>query len=106
TKKGRLGIEFFDRASGDGDPAYVTYSPLILHVDRKVWQRAKERDGYARFIIAHEVGHILLHNDYEHKFSHDPSVQINFAQDEYSSEWQANKFAAYFLLPDRIVRQF
>lgn len=54
------------------------------------------------FTIAHELGHFFLHYDYEH-----PSEQeVIFAR--YGSnqfEWQANRFAAAFLMPEEEFRK-
>jgi hypothetical protein len=106
-KKGRsLKIEFFDKL-GDEDPAYVTFDNIIvLHVDNEVWELADIGDPTARFIIAHEIGHILLHNHFAKAFSNSPEDRIKFAEKEYSAEWQANTFASYFLLPTHIVVEF
>ena len=38
-KKGRFSVEFFD-ASDDEKPAYVTFGPPTLHIDREVWTLA------------------------------------------------------------------
>jgi hypothetical protein len=60
--KAGLKIELFDKDFADDEPAHVSFNPLTLHVDRKVWTDAKIGEGYARFIVAHEIGHILLHD--------------------------------------------
>jgi IrrE N-terminal-like domain len=106
-KKGRpLRIEFFDKTT-DEDPAYVTFDALIiLHVDNEVWELADIGDPTARFIIAHEIGHLLLHNHFAKAFSNSPEDWIKFSEKEYSAEWQANTFALYFLLPTHIVVAF
>jgi DNA-directed RNA polymerase subunit RPC12/RpoP len=57
-------------------------------------------------VVAHEVGHLVLHDYSAQAFSSDPSLQIRFAENEHSAEWQANKFADYFLLPDEVVLRF
>jgi IrrE N-terminal-like domain len=103
--KGALNIRLFDASSGS-DFASVTYNPLTLHVDSEVWELAKRGDPDSRYMIAHEIGHILLHDHYARPFSNDPSQQRNFAQNEHSAEWQANTFAGFFLLPDHLVRSF
>jgi hypothetical protein len=36
----KLHFDFFDRERWFDDPAYVTYDPLTLHVDRQVWKDA------------------------------------------------------------------
>jgi hypothetical protein len=104
-RKGPLKIEFFDAREGE-TPAYVTFKPLTLHVDREVWELAKLGEPEAKFIIAHEIGHILFHDHHAQGFSNDPSQQIKFAQKEERAEWQANTFASYFLILPRIVEAF
>jgi hypothetical protein len=79
-KKERLKIEYFDRTCKYDEPAYVTFNPLTLHVDRAIWHAAKAREEYARFVIAHEVGHIILHDHDAKAFSSDPLLRIQFAE--------------------------
>jgi hypothetical protein len=62
-KTGKLIIEFFT-VSEQQTPAYVTYNPTTLHVDFGTWQDADLGEPTARFIIAHELGHIALHDSY------------------------------------------
>jgi Zn-dependent peptidase ImmA (M78 family) len=106
-KQKSLKIEFYDRDFKQDDPAYVVFDPVqplvTLYVDRKIWNDAKSGKAYARFVVAHEVGHIVLHDHSAQAFSSDPSLQIRFAEKEHSAEWQANKFAQYFLLSDEAV---
>jgi IrrE N-terminal-like domain len=98
----KLHIEFFDMR-GRRKPAYVRYKPLTLHIDHEIWKLADLGDPKARLILAHEIGHIVLHDHRAQAFSNDPSVKVNFARNEESAEWQANTFAAHFLLPTDIV---
>jgi hypothetical protein len=100
--KGELQIEFYDRCNND-DPAYVRFTPLTLYVDRKVWAAAGNGETYARYIIAHEIGHIVLHDQFAVAFSDEQAAQLKYLQDEESGEWQANMFAGYFLAPDHIA---
>jgi hypothetical protein len=104
-KKGPLHIDFFDAREGD-IPAYVTFDPLTLHVDREVWHLADLGEPDAKFIMAHEVCHILFHDHYAQAFSNDPKEQIKFVQHEERAEWQANTFASYFLVTPQIVEAF
>src|SRR5262249_25437440 len=104
-KKGALKIEFYDREFKEDDPAFVSFDPLTLNVDRKIWADAKAGEEYARYVIAHEVGHIVLHDHHAKSFSKDPSDQLRFADDGQSAEWQANTFARHFLLPDPVVQK-
>lgn len=100
-KKDPLHFDFFDVEAG-GKPACVSYRPLTLHVDREVWELAGLGDPESRFIVAHEVGHIILHDHHAKAFSGDVNARRHRAN-EVSAEWQANIFATYFLLPDHIV---
>jgi hypothetical protein len=102
---GALEIEFYDRAFKEDTPSYVTFDPLTLNVDRKLWADAKIDDGNARYVIAHEIGHIVLHDHSAKAFSNNKADQIRFADQGQSAEWQANAFAGYFLLPDHIVER-
>jgi Zn-dependent peptidase ImmA (M78 family) len=100
--KGRLQIELYDRSKND-DPAYVTFKPLTLHIDRKIWTSAGDGEAYARYVVAHEIGHIVLHDEFAVAFSDKETAQLKYLQDEESGEWQANIFAGYFLAPDHVA---
>ena len=102
AEKGKFSVEFFDASEGQ-KPAYVTFEPLKLYVDREVWKFAGLGDPESRFIVAHELGHLFLHDHHAKAFSDDPTERIRFKEKEHSAEWQANTFAAHFLLPDHIV---
>lgn len=104
-KKGPLKFKFFDMREGE-KPASVTYNPLTLHVDREVWALAGLGDPMARFIVAHEIGHILLHDHHAQGFSNDPSQRIKFVQQEERAEWQADTFASYFLITRCVLDAF
>lgn len=101
-KKGKFSVRFFD-ATDNQKPAYVTFAPPTMHVDREVWKLAEIGEPDARFIVAHELGHLFLHDHHAKAFSDDPAERITYADQGHSAEWQANTFAAHFLLPDHIV---
>jgi hypothetical protein len=103
--KGGLQIRLFDAGPND-KPAYVDYKPTTMHVDREIWRLAQLGEPEARYIIAHEIGHVILHDHTAKAFSNDPREQIKFSRNEYSAEWQANTFAFYFLMPTHIVAAF
>ncbi|SRR6266567_1279550 len=102
ARNGPLRIVFFD-AADDDEPAYVTFDPLTLRVDHEIWELARSGEPDARFIIAHEIGHLVLHDHDAKAFSTSPEDQIKFAPKGNSAEWQANAFAAHLLLPSHIV---
>jgi hypothetical protein len=104
-KKGKFCVKFFD-AAVDQKPAYVTFNPPTMHIDREVWKLAKLGEPEARFIVAHELGHLFLHDHHAKAFSELPSERIKYAENENSAEWQADTFAEHFLLPDHLVEAF
>jgi IrrE N-terminal-like domain len=112
-KKGKLSVKFFDREFDQEDPSYVEFDParrdnyVTLHVDRKLWQLAERGDSYACWVLAHEIGHILLHDHYANAFSSDEQTQVPFTgSKEDFAEWQAIIFAGHLLLPTHVVRKF
>ncbi len=67
----------------------------IFRIRESVYNNAIEGSPRDRFTIAHEIGHLFLHDD----------VSVSFARNEKSipaykdPEWQANTFAAELLVP-------
>jgi hypothetical protein len=104
-RKGRLKIEPIDDSPYEFR-AYVKFTPtLTMYVQKGVWSRFQEGRSEERIIIAHEIGHILLHNDEAKQFSRDKSLQIRFAGDEDSAEGQANTFADHLLIPTHVAER-
>jgi hypothetical protein len=100
--KGTLQIKFYSFEDLP-EKACVSFNPLTLHTVESIWRDADLGKPYARFIVAHEIGHIVLHDEFAVAFSDDKAAQLNYIQDEESGEWQANTFADCFLVPDHIV---
>jgi hypothetical protein len=102
--KGVLQIKFY---SFDDLPerACVTFNPLTLHIVKDIWNDADLGKPYARFIVAHEIGHMVLHDEFAVAFSDDKAAQLKYVQDEESGEWQANTFADHLLVPDHVARK-
>lgn len=113
-KKGKLAIQFFDREFPQDDPAYVKFAKdqcdncVTLHVDREIWRRAELGDSDACEVLAHETGHILLHDHYANAFSSDANGQKLFAgtSKEDFAEWQAITLAGHLLIPNRVARKY
>lgn len=104
----RIKICFLRQRFGES-PAFIKFGRIIeLNVDERVWRQAQirshEAHESARHILAHEIGHILLHKDQSKAFSNIPFA-LTFFEKEESAEWQANTFARHFLLVDRHVRE-
>lgn len=72
----------------------------IFRIRESVYDNAIEGSPRDRFTIAHEIGHLFLHDD----------VSVSFARNEKSipaykdPEWQANTFAAELLVPLSRIR--
>ena len=84
-------------------PAYITYKPTTLHVDKEIWDEAESGEPKARFILAHELGHVLLHDHHAQLFSEEKS---GIWREEESSEWQADCFAEELLITESALREF
>jgi Zn-dependent peptidase ImmA (M78 family) len=104
-KKGELKIELYNMDFKYDDPAFVSFNPRTLNSDRKIWADASLGEAYPKFVMAHEIGHLTLHDHLAKAFSQDKKTKISFADKEHSAEWQANTFAGHFLLPDSILEQ-
>lgn len=99
---GGLIIRVFDQKEGE-PPAHVSYEPTTLHVDREIWRDAKIGEPIARYILAHEIGHLVLHSHAELSFSVGKEDQSRAPDNEQSAEWQANVFAHFLLVPDEVL---
>jgi IrrE N-terminal-like domain len=66
----------------------------------------KDGEPFASFILAHEAGHILLHDNSAKAFSNQKTSQLSFIPPEDSAEEQANQFAGHLLLPTRTITKF
>ncbi len=108
----KIELEIVPEVREPNDPAVVKYTRLnkftndvkvTLHVDEEILELAKLGEPESKFIFAHEIGHIILHNFDAKAFSSDFGDQNHFEQQEYSAEWQANMFAGHLLLPDSLV---
>lgn len=97
---GALSLHLYDDGS---EFAFVTFNPLVLHVDKNIWEEAEMGEPKARFVLAHELGHIVMHGHYRQEFSANETAGLTFFPPEERSEPQAHWFAAHFLAPDRLV---
>lgn len=108
-----LRIDFFE-AKANEDLAYVEFKPparfgkrtITLNIDREIWELAKIGEPEARFIVAHEIGHIVLHDHEAKAFSDDDGSRLSQFEKEETAEWQADIFAICFLMPAHVVVAF
>jgi len=85
----------------DGVLGQITFSPLVIKIDK-----GHENEARKRFTLAHEIGHFLLgHSEYMlSEKCHKSLLNIENPndigiRDVMRMEWQANQFASYLLLP-------
>lgn len=98
-----LNISFFNSRTGQ-PPASVKYEPLRLYFDKEAWDLADLGDPWSRYVAAHEICHIFVHNSDAQPYSGVRRKWIDF--DELSAEWQANTFADHFLVSDASIERF
>jgi Zn-dependent peptidase ImmA (M78 family) len=90
---------------GDAE-AYTEFNPPLIAVRNSVYSLARRRDGRARMTFAHELAHLVMHpGAAKLRIESGNKTRVKIRPFE-SAEWQARKFAAYFLLPSHIVVQF
>jgi hypothetical protein len=79
--------------------AYAEFDPPLIAVRNSVYSLARRCDGRARMTFAHELGHLVMHPGASKlRVETGNKTQAKIRPFE-SAEWQARKFAAYFLLP-------
>jgi hypothetical protein len=103
--KGLLKVCLFDAPKG-GKPARVKYKPLRLFIDRDVLEAASEGFPFERFIVGHELGHIVEHDDTAKAFSASDSDRLTAWPKEELAEWQADTFADNLLVPRKFLFAF
>lgn len=81
-----------------GREAEMCPTGFCIRVRESVYMKAMEGDCHSRFTLAHEAGHFFLHR-FQHLAFGLPLHGINTPA-YCNSEWQANTFARYFLVPD------
>lgn len=99
-------LEIKDLYGTEDYPAYVSFKPLKLVCDDEVWEHAKLGASYARYIVAHELGHLTFHSGHDQHFSSPDCVFESWHPEHEGTEWQAHEYAERVLLPNFIVRQF
>lgn len=105
--KGRLKIQIV-KDSRSEFPAWVKFSPsLTLFVQNSIWHRFLSGYPKEREIIAHEIGHIILHDHTAMRFVGSKELYLKFTgSKEDFAEWQADTFAAHLLIPDSLIQKY
>ena len=103
--KGLEGLDFvvLPEDQMHGALAYTTSNPPRIFLGQKTANDLARGDGRARWTLAHEMGHLLMHPG-----AAKPRMAIGNARTSWiatfeSAEWQADEFAANVLMPEEIV---
>lgn len=85
--------------------AFLSRDLKGIHIDRQVYMTTENR---ARFSLAHETGHLVLHGDYIESLEIGgieewKSEVLNRGKEHEFLEAQANLFAGYLLMPSNLL---
>lgn len=88
-----------------GDMPFLEGETLLgqctIRIREDIYEAACNGDGRARFTIAHEVGHFLLHTPDSIVLCRlEPGQRLRPFEDP---EWQANTFASELLMPPYLI---
>jgi Zn-dependent peptidase ImmA (M78 family) len=90
----------------DGIEGYTAFSPPMIALPDTGYFDLIAGKPRARWTAAHELGHLFLH-EATTKHRDTASVANQIIGHAYNSaEWQANRFASEFLMPEHVVSEF
>ncbi len=72
----------------------------IIRLPEEVYNRLRQSCTHARFTAAHELGHLFMHSGDSVHYA-----RTKHADETTDPEWQANQFAACFLMPEAGFRK-
>jgi hypothetical protein len=81
--------------------AVTDFQKRIVYIRESTYNKLGEDDGRARFTLAHECAHVILHTEHllQKLATAARAVDITQVPPYISPEWQANTFAAALLMP-------
>lgn len=91
-------VEILENSAMD-DMAVTFPEKHKMYIREDTYQGAIKGNGRDRFTIAHEIGHYILHDVNSISFARGSEEIKSFE----SPEWQANAFAAEFLMPRALL---
>jgi Zn-dependent peptidase ImmA (M78 family) len=88
-----------DEQFGEKTLAFTKTAPPQIIVRNEIYCRAALGNSFARYVLAHELGHICLSHkkEREHVLTWGNAVSNNL-------EWEADEFAAEILMPSRAIK--
>ncbi|QGM45612.1 ImmA/IrrE family metallo-endopeptidase [Methylocystis heyeri] len=103
--KGVLTVHTFNAPLGYA-PARVKYKPLRLFIDRDVKEAALLGFPFEKYVVAHEIAHIVEHDNTAKAFSSSEAERLKAWPKEELAEWQADTFADNLLVPWKYLFSF
>jgi uncharacterized protein DUF955 len=89
-----------------GYEAYTDCTTKKIFVRTSTWKRLEDGEPRARMTIAHEFAHIVLRHSGNRFRQADNTVRRTIKELEANEEFEARRFAGYFLAPTHLVRRF
>ena len=90
----QIRFEVCDYAEMEGAEGHTCPQGTFIALREDVYRDACRGDGRARFTVAHELGHLVLHTNQPLRRATHGELKPYL-----SSEWQADMFAAQLLMP-------
>lgn len=97
----RFSFEIRSAEEMEGKYGMTILAEQKIVLSEEIYDRACKEDGFARFTIAHEIAHLLLHTPQNICLY---SLQEGKKLEAFENpEWQANTFAAELLAPHKFI---
>lgn len=93
-------LEVMNDSDLPGREAEFVIGTHTIRVRQSVLEKAATNDGRARYTLAHELGHLFLHHGNSISLCSGLQESVNTCSDP---EWQAERFAADFLAPLKLI---
>ncbi|EMO87426.1 ImmA/IrrE family metallo-endopeptidase [Leptospira noguchii] len=84
------------------DELFISGTLVVKNSEPTIFVNSYEPYQRRRFTLAHELGHYILHSNFGSK-----DITINRSGESERIEWEANWFAAGFLMPrDKFIEEY
>lgn len=89
-----------------GIEGYTAFAPPMIVLPDSGYADLRTGKHRARWTAAHELGHLFLHEATTKHRDLEPMPNKIITNAYNSAEWQANRFASEFLMPEHVVSEF
>lgn len=95
------GFEVVEPEELDGLFGLTVPSDGKIKIILPIYESAVAGDPFARHVMAHELGHLVMHDS---GMSYASAFAGEILRKEENSEWQADVFADYLLAPIKVIK--